>query len=171
MYCTVLPTTHDRLQASRILAATGEYVEYSTGTQFDDLPPVVAQRFQKVLDAKAPLQFDVACVIYNAGNREARNLLYVAHASILEKLDRQLLEIYTQSVAVTSENINLQDDLRETQKEPVYILADAVGTRSKKTGAHVKRVALDSEMLARLCGLSKDQILLIKHASPLHEIC
>lgn len=170
LYCTVLPATHARLQASRTLAATGEYVKYSTGTQFDDLPPVVAHRFQKVLDAKAALHFDDAYVVYNAGNRGASNLLYVTHASTLGKLDRQLLEIYTQSVAVTFENINLQDDLRETQKELVYILADAVEARSKETGAHVKRVALGSEMLARLYGLPEDQILLIKHASPLHDI-
>ncbi len=170
LYCTVLPATHARLQSSRTLAATGAYVKYSTGTQFDDLPPLVAQRFQKVLTAKAPLHFDDAYVVYNAGNRGASNLLYVTHASTLEKLDRQLLEIYTQSVAVTFENINLQEDLRETQKELVYILADAVEARSKETGAHVKRVALGSEMLARLCGLPEDQILLIKHASPLHDI-
>ncbi len=170
LYCTVLPGTHARLQASRTLAATGEYVKYSTGTQFDDLPSVVADRFQKVLGAKAPLHFDDAYVVYSAGNRGASNLLYVTHASTLGKLDRQLLEIYTQSVAVTFENINLQEDLRETQKELVYILADAVEARSKETGAHVKRVALGSELLARLCGLPEDEVLLIKHASPLHDI-
>lgn len=170
LYCTVLPATHARHQASRTLAATGEYVKYSTGTQFDDLPPVVAERFQKVLHAKAPLHFDDAYVVYSAGNREASNLLYVTHASSLGKLDRQLLEIYTQSVAITFENINLQEDLRETQKELVYILADAVEARSKETGAHVKRVALGSEILARLCGLPEHQVLLIKHASPLHDI-
>lgn len=170
LYCTVLPSTQARQQASRTLAATGEYVKYSTGTQFDDLPAEVAERFQKVLEAKTPLHFEDAYVVYSAGDRGASNLLYVTHASTLGKLDRQLLEIYTQSVAVTFENINLQEDLRETQKELVYILADAVEARSKETGAHVKRVALGSEMLARLYGLPEDQVLLIKHASPLHDI-
>ncbi|MBC7620448.1 MAG: DUF3369 domain-containing protein [Candidatus Saccharibacteria bacterium] len=170
LYCTVLPSTHARQQVSRTLAATGEYVKYSTGTQFDDLPPVVAERFEKVLGAKAPLHFADAYVVYSAGDRGSSNLLYVTHASTLDKLDRQLLEIYTQSVAITFANINLQEDLRETQKELVYILADAVEARSRETGAHVKRVALGSELLARLCGLPEDQVLLIKHASPLHDI-
>jgi response regulator RpfG family c-di-GMP phosphodiesterase len=170
LYCTVLPSSLARMQSSRTLAATGEYVKYSTGTQFEDLPTVVADRFQKVLDAKAPLHFDDAYVVYSAGDRGASNLLYVTHSSTLGKLDRQLLEIYTQSVAVTFENMNLQEDLRETQKELVYILADAVEARSKETGAHVKRVALGSEMLARLCGLPEVQVMLIKHASPLHDI-
>jgi response regulator RpfG family c-di-GMP phosphodiesterase len=170
LYCTVLPSTQARQQASRTLAATGEYVKYSTGTQFGDLPPVLAERFQRVLDARTPLHFEDAYVVYSSGNRGASNLLYVTHATSLGKVDRQLLEIYTQSVAVTFENINLQEDLRETQKELVYILADAVEARSKETGAHVKRVALGSEMLARLYGLPEEQVLLIKHASPLHDI-
>ena len=170
LYCTVLPSNLARQQASRTLAATGEYVKYSTGTHFEDLPLNVAERFKSVLQAKAPMHFDDAYVVYSAGDRGASNLLYVTHATTLGKLDRQLLEIYTQSVAVTFENMNLQEDLRETQKELVYILADAVEARSKETGAHVKRVALGCEMLARLCGLPDEQVTLIKHASPLHDI-
>jgi response regulator RpfG family c-di-GMP phosphodiesterase len=88
----------------------------------------------------------------------------------LSKLDRQLLEIYTQSVAITFDNIDLQAELRETQNELVYTLADAVEARSKDTGAHVKRVALTCEMLARLYGLPEAQVVLIKTASPLHDI-
>jgi response regulator RpfG family c-di-GMP phosphodiesterase len=94
----------------------------------------------------------------------------VSHTRSLDKLDRQLLELYTQSVAITFENMNLQEDLQETQKELVYILADAVEARSKETGAHVKRVALCSEVLARLYGLAEEEVMLIKHASPLHDI-
>ena len=71
---------------------------------------------------------------------------------------------------LTFENINLQDDLLETQKELVYTLADAVEARSKETGAHVKRVALSCEILARLYGLPEAQVMLLKTASPLHDI-
>lgn len=170
LYCTVLPSCEAKQQASRTLAATGEYVKYSTGTQFEDLPQVVADRFRQVLNARAPMHFDDAYVVFSSGDRGGSNLLYVTHAATLGRLDRQLLEIYTQSVAVTFENINLQDDLRETQKELVYILADAVEARSKETGAHVKRVALGSELLARLVGLPDELVTLIKHASPLHDI-
>jgi response regulator RpfG family c-di-GMP phosphodiesterase len=60
--------------------------------------------------------------------------------------------------------------LRETQKELVYTLADAVEARTQKTNAHVKRVALACEMLARLYGLPEIQVMLIKNASPLHDI-
>lgn len=170
LYCTVLPAGEGLDNESRTLAATGDYVKYSAGKRFSDLPQLVADRFQKVLERKGALHFDDAYVVYSEGGHGNHNLLYVNHARTLGKVDRQLLEVYTQSVAITFENINLQEDLRETQKELVYILADAVEARSKETGAHVKRVALGSELLASLCGLPEREVMQIKHASPLHDI-
>jgi len=170
LYCIVLPTQKQGKRESRTLAATGDFVQYRTGESFADLPPVVAERFQTVLEQKSAQHFDDAYVMYTPSEQDGGNLLYVNHASSLDKMDRQLLELYTQSVAITFENMNLQEDLQETQKELVYILADAVEARSKETGAHVKRVALCSEVLARLHGLPEEEVMLIKHASPLHDI-
>lgn len=170
LYCMVLPANGRGPREARTLAATGDFVQYSTGERFSDLPPLVAQRFQQVLNDQVAQHFDDAYVMVTPAENGSSNLLYVNHARSLDKMDRQLLEIYTQSVAVTFENMNLQEELQETQKELVYILADAVEARSKETGAHVKRVALCSEVLARLCGLPEDQVMLIKHASPLHDI-
>jgi response regulator RpfG family c-di-GMP phosphodiesterase len=166
----VLPAAADGDRESRTLAATGEFVQCSTGKSFGDLPEVVATRFHEVLKNRQAQHFEDAYVMFTPAEHGGGNLLYVNHARSLEKTDRQLLEIYTQSVAITFENMNLQEDLKETQKELVYILADAVEARSKETGAHVKRVALCSEMLARLYGLPENEILMIKHASPLHDI-
>ena len=170
LYCTILPPDDEGPRQSRTLAATGSYVKYSMGTHFSELPDEVASRFQEVLDAKKPMHFDDAYVVYTPGGHGSCNLLYVNHAHSLGKMDRQLLEVYTQSVAITFENITLQEDLRETQKELVYILADAVEARSKETGAHVKRVAVGSELMAKLLGLPDDIVMLIKHSSPLHDI-
>ncbi len=168
LYCIVLPTEHNGQREARTLAATGDYVQYTSGNH--DLPAIVQERFAQVLEKRTSHHFEDAYVVFTPTIGGGGNLLYLNHASSLENNDRQLLEIYTQSVAITFENINLQEDLRETQKELVYILSDAVEARSKETGAHVKRVALGSELLARLAGLPKDLVMLIKHASPLHDI-
>ncbi|MBC7919044.1 MAG: DUF3369 domain-containing protein [Rhodoferax sp.] len=170
LYCIVLPREKHGKRESRTLAATGEFVQYRKGQSFADLPPEVAKRFQAVMEAGSSQHFEDAYVIYSPADEGGGNLLYLSHTSSLGKMDRQLLELYTQSVAITFENMNLQEDLQETQKELVYILADAVEARSKETGAHVKRVALCSEVLARLYGLPEEDVMLIKHASPLHDI-
>ncbi len=170
LYCIILPNAENGENETKTIAATGDFVQYSTTPACTNLPEIVSQRFREVFAKKAGQHFDDAYVLYTAAKNGGGNLLYLKHAMELGKLDQQLLEIYTQSVAITFENIHLQDDLRETQKELVFTLADAVEARTQKTGAHVKRVALACEMLARLYGLPEAQVLLIQNASPLHDI-
>jgi putative nucleotidyltransferase with HDIG domain len=170
LYCIALPNAENGEQETKTVAATGDFVQYSTDRGCANLPAIVSQRFRDVLAKKAAQHFDDAYVLYTTSKNGSGNLLYLKHASELGKMDRELLEIYTQSVAITFENINLQDDLRETQEELVYTLADAVEARTPKTSAHVKRVALACEMLARWYGLPETQVKLIKNASALHDI-
>lgn len=170
LYCIILPNADSGEHETKTIAATGDFVQYSTTQACANLPEIVSQRFKEVFDKKSGQHFDDAYVLYTHAKNGGGNLLYLKHATELGKMDQQLLEIYTQSVAITFDNINLQEDLRETQKELVYTLADAVEARTQKTGAHVKRVALACEILARLYGLPEAQTLLIKNASPLHDI-
>ena len=170
LYCIILPNAENGEHETKTIAATGDFIQYSTNQASTNLPDIVAQRFREVFAKKAGQHFDDAYVLYTAAKNGGGNLLYLKHTMELGKLDKQLLEIYTQSVAITFENIRTQDGLRETQKELVYTLADAVEARTQKTGAHVKRVALACEMLARLYGLPEAQIMLIQNASPLHDI-
>lgn len=170
LYCMVLPGAGNGERETRTLAATGEFVRYQPGSSFEVLPEEVGSRFQQVLAEQRSLHFDDAYVMYMQGERGGANLLYVTHVEPLSDLDRQLLEIYIHNVALTFENINLMEDLQETSKELVCTLADAVEARSKETGAHVQRVALICEQLASLIGLDEREVLMIKHASPLHDI-
>lgn len=61
-------------------------------------------------------------------------------------------------------------EIIDTQKELLYKLGETVETRSKETSTHVKRVAYLSEFIAYKYGLRKDIRLIIKSASPLHDI-
>lgn len=49
-------------------------------------------------------------------------------------------------------------------------MAEIGESRSKETGNHVKRVAEISALLAELYGMDKDEVELIKMASPMHDI-
>ncbi len=170
LYCIVLPNAIDGGHETKTIAATGDFVQYSTNTGFSELPDVVSRRFAEVLEKRSAQHFDDAYVLYTTGKNGGGNLLYLKHARELGGMDRQLLEAYTRSVAITFENINLQDDLRETQQELVYGLANALEGRNQDMGAHARRVALTCELLARLHGLPEAQIQQIKAASPLHDI-
>lgn len=170
IYCIVLPGQGVTDQQARTLAATGRFVSYSVGPGFDGLPGEVVERFRTVLEKRASIHFPDAFVLYLPGGQQSANLLYVTHDEPLSSFDEQLLEVFTHNVAVTFQNISLIEDLQETSRELVYLLAGAVEARSKETGAHVQRVALMTERLARLADLPEAECALLKLASPLHDI-
>lgn len=61
-------------------------------------------------------------------------------------------------------------EIEETQREILITMGTIGETRSKETGNHVKRVAQYSYILAKSHGLSEHQALLLKEASPMHDI-
>lgn len=69
-----------------------------------------------------------------------------------------------------TEIINLNEEITNTQKEVVMTMGAIGETRSKETGLHVKRVAEYSYLLAKLVGLDEDEAMLLKQASPMHDI-
>ena len=69
-----------------------------------------------------------------------------------------------------TEVTQLNKEIIDTQKEVVYTMGAIGETRSEETGAHVKRVAEYSYLLARLYGSSEEESNLLKQASPMHDI-
>lgn len=169
-YCIVQPDPSGEDSRALTLAATGEYVSFYPVCSFDLLPELVAERCKEALAQQQTIQYPDAYVFYSADERHVTSILYLNLTDKLSDLDRQLLKIYMQNIALTFENLNLLVDLQDTSKELVYNLANAVEARSKETGAHVQRVSMISEKLANLYGLGEEETLMIKHASPLHDI-
>ncbi|MCW8335006.1 DUF3369 domain-containing protein [Vibrio paucivorans] len=169
-YCIVQPRPEGEESCALTLAATGGYVNFYSECSFDVLPASVSQRCKQALEERKTQSFDDAFVLFMNDDRGLDNLLYINLNRELSELDKQLLEIYMQNIGLTFENLHLLEDLKETSKELVHNLANAVEARSKETGAHVERVALISERLAQLYGLPEYDVELIKSASPLHDV-
>jgi HD-GYP domain-containing protein (c-di-GMP phosphodiesterase class II) len=96
------------------------------------------------------------------------------HMYIAEELlsrEREETQIIEQRVKdATREITELNDELEDTQREIVFTMGAVAEERSKETGHHVKRVAKYSQILARLNGMSATESLLLKNASPMHDI-
>ncbi len=80
------------------------------------------------------------------------------------------MEVFARNISIAYENIDLHSEVEKTQREIVYLLGEAVETRSRETGNHVKRVAEISKLLALEYGLDEDVAEMIKLASPLHDL-
>ncbi|WP_353662109.1 HD domain-containing phosphohydrolase [Hydrogenimonas sp. SS33] len=66
--------------------------------------------------------------------------------------------------------IKLNEEIRTTQKELLYILGEVAESRSRETGNHVKRVAEYSRLLATLAGLEDDDVELLYIVAPMHDV-
>jgi len=173
LYCS--STTHlDKLNIHekrfRVLAATGDMQEFTDMDSFETMPDYIRKGFEEAMSSHHSQYYDDYYIGYFASERGSESLLYVKYHKEPSALDKQLLEIYATNVAITYENLLMREDILETQRELVYMLGEAVEQRSKETGAHVKRVAKVSEILATAYGLSEEESELIKLASPLHDI-
>ncbi|WP_420548561.1 DUF3369 domain-containing protein [Curvivirga sp.] len=104
------------------------------------------------------------------GNDGQLKAIYLKGIHIKDNLQKHLLELFTQNVLVAFENLSLREEIMDTQREVVYRLGEAVETRSKETGNHVKRVAEMSRLLALKLGMSQRDAEILKHASPLHDL-
>lgn len=60
--------------------------------------------------------------------------------------------------------------LRRAHEETIYHLLKASLYRDEETGAHIKRTGWYSELLAGAIGWSREQVDLIRHAAPMHDI-
>ena len=84
-------------------------------------------------------------------------------------IDGNIIE-HLQVMHDVTEIIDLNSEIINTQKEIVLTMGAIGETRSKETGLHVKRVAEYSYLLAKLAELGEEEAMLIKQASPMHDI-
>ena len=82
----------------------------------------------------------------------------------------RILEIFAANVSLTFENLSSKENVQQTQRELILIIGDAIEQRSKETGAHVRRVAVMSEMLANYIGMNDDFVETMRYAAPLHDV-
>ncbi|EHU8075675.1 DUF3369 domain-containing protein [Vibrio cholerae] len=169
-YCVVNPRPGGEQCSALTVATTAECVDLYVESPFKGLPEEVEIRCKEVLSNGRTCDYGDAYVFFKRDDRGVDSVLYVDLDQELSELDRKLLEIYMYNIGLTFENINLMVDLRETSKELVYNLANAVEARSKETGAHVQRVSLFCERLALLYGLPEADADMIKSAAPLHDV-
>ncbi len=96
--------------------------------------------------------------------------LYIEGCEDLTLEDKNFLEIFSNNISIAFDNICLNDEVKDTQKELIERLGEVVENRSKETAYHVNRVAKVAYILAKAYGLSENEANKIKAASPMHDI-
>ncbi|MDO8943207.1 MAG: DUF3369 domain-containing protein [Desulfobacterales bacterium] len=101
---------------------------------------------------------------------EAFSNIYLETAAALPDLARSLVRSYAANVRVALQNLHLNLEVVESQREMIHTLGEVVESRSQETAHHVKRVASHSYRLARLAGIDEERAQLLQMAAPLHDV-
>jgi len=153
-----------------IIAGTGKYEGY-IGLNADQ---VLSAEEKSLVDAsrqsKECLSEGCQYAIYFSPKEDIDDVLLFSSAHKLDEGSMYLLKLFCVNVGVAYSNILLNREIEETQRDVLYMLGEAIETRSRETGSHVRRVAEYSRILAEGYGLSEREQELIMHASPLHDL-
>lgn len=153
-----------------ILSGTGEYSGIEGLNASDAISDEELQLCLDVIDnRKSYFGEDVYIGYFNRGYNSV-NLLYFKGNRIISDLDRELIRIFATNIAVAYDNIFLNKEIEDTQKEIITTLGEVVESRSRETGNHVKRVGAFSALIAQKIGLDSKEVELIRSASPMHDI-
>lgn len=152
-----------------VVAATGKY-KHTIGKDLDEqFPEQVTSLIREALTKKMVVMRDNAYVGYFKPSPEREDIIYLRSNATLSSDDADLIKLFLQNVAIAYENILLKDEIEGTQRDMVYMLGEAIETRSKETGNHVRRVAEFSYLIAIGIGLNEREAEILKVASPLHD--
>lgn len=153
-----------------ILAATGKYKEYVNKPADTLLPENIQKHLNTATRQKQSIFIDDVFIGYFLTKNGSKNLLFVKGTDHLSDIDKQLIEIFSTNVAIAFENLFLNREMIETQKEVIIRLGEVVETRSKETAYHVQRVAELSYFFALKSGLGEEQAELLRNAAPMHDV-
>ncbi|HEY9081091.1 DUF3369 domain-containing protein [Magnetovibrio sp.] len=154
----------------RVIAGIGAFERLVGQNGIQNLDPEVVSDLLGAIENGRNLYKDGRFTGFFKSSRGTENLVHMSGLGDLSELDRSLLDVFANNVGVAFENIELHQDIEETQREIVYMLGEAVETRSKETGNHVKRVAEISKLLALKIGLDNDEAEILRLASPMHDV-
>lgn len=152
-----------------IIAATGSFSSLVGQDAKSCLPKKVMKAIQKALDQKTMVVDDNVYVGYFEPRPGREDIIYITSQRQLSEDDSNLIKLFLHNVSIAYENAILRDDIEGTQRDMVYMLGEAIETRSKETGNHVRRVAEYSYVIAKGLGLSDRESEILRIAAPLHD--
>ena len=152
-----------------VVAATGRFAEMVGSRARDSLPNDVLAMITEALDTKTMVVRDDVYVGYFRPRPGREDVIYITSSRPLSDDDSTLVQLFLHNVSIAYENALLRDEIEGTQRDMVYMLGEAIETRSRETGQHVRRVAEYCWLIACGLGLSEREAEVLRVAAPLHD--
>lgn len=157
-------------QRFHLVSATGKY---KTSINYTIRNTVNIEDYQRLkelfLRGDHKLYRDIYIAKYKSiAGREA--IILIENLENVTYVDVELLEVFHKSISANFDNLCLNLEIDDTQREILYTLGEVTEARFEETGLHIKRVSKYAGILAEKYGLDEAQVDLISKASPIHDI-
>ncbi len=156
--------------AFKVVSGTGKYADSSDRDIRDVLPPDTYAAIAKAASERRNLVLDGGYVCFFRSSRGSDNVAYVEGLEEPDATARALVDVFCSSAAVAFDNVYLNMEVEESQREIIFTLGDIVDRRSRETGHHVRRVGEFSRLLGLLAGLDEPEANMLRIASSMHDI-
>ena len=152
-----------------ILAATGSFAGLVGHPASAVLPEHVLSLVSEALAKRESIAREGVYVGYFQVAPGREDLLYVSSSHPFSPDDLNLVRLFCQNAAIAYDNAILHEEIEGTQRDIVYMLGEAIETRSRETGQHVRRVAEYCRLIALGMGFSTREAEILRLAAPLHD--
>jgi len=152
-----------------IVAGTGKFSAYVGSRANDTLSAEVMALIEEALEKKAMVLRDGVYVGYFQPRSGREDVIYITSSRNLNDDDSNMIQLFLHNASIAYENAILREEIEGTQRDMVYMLGEAIETRSKETGQHVRRVAEYCFLIACGLGLTNRDAEILRIAAPLHD--
>ncbi|MBV8749994.1 MAG: DUF3369 domain-containing protein [Candidatus Eremiobacteraeota bacterium] len=145
----ILCVSHDAANDLVVFASSGRFTSYAGNALAASGDTALAEQVGTVMSSRRSRYGTTASTLYTRTTNGRSVVIHVAHARPLETIERKLVEVFVGHVAVGIDNLALFDDVRRAHRATVESLAVLAEIRDPETHAHVLRVSMLAERLAR----------------------
>ena len=155
----------------KIMAATGKYGADAVNQRLRDV--VEDRTFEMIHGAftqKRTVWDSNRYAAYFCSKNGTENIVYLERSEDMNEWEKDLIDIFCSNIAIAYENIYLNQELEESQKEIIITLGEIAENRSKETQNHVRRVGEYCKFIALAYGMDENEAEIVSIASALHDI-
>lgn len=153
-----------------LMAGSGCYKDKIGSLLDDSMPRFVVENYQRYEKTGGENFSETEYVGVFKTMEGFGSVLYLNGWARLSDIEKKLIRIYANNIAIGFDNISLSREIINTQKEVILTLGEIVETRSQETANHVTRVAEICYLLAKKNGMDEKTCDLLRLATPMHDV-
>ncbi|XCN72255.1 MAG: HD domain-containing phosphohydrolase [Candidatus Electrothrix aestuarii] len=174
LLCTVngFISTFDSNHA-QFRAGTGDFVQQKNNDQASECTDIIQTCSNIIKEGREPRPGELkpGSLLLPLGNKQQTpGFIYLENTHFLSDDDQHLIQVLVNQCSAALENLKLHFELKEANRDSLYMLAVAAEFKDKVTGAHIQRIAEYTRLLAEEMGMPEDEVRNLAQSSMLHDI-